>query len=217
MEDETPDENEKLISSVIEVDERLKNIFSALVRHYKLFDHIKNVLNEFDKYFKDWKFEEVLSREKMKVFLVIHDIGKPQAIDSLDKNLQHKFSLQLFEDIKDKLELSAIETKIFRALLSDDPLGKYFQYKLFKDKTLELINSIAVRYDINVKEYFELLTVYYQVDAGSYTKDAGGLVYLENLFKYAYGEKVLEKSGKRLVFSTIYESRYIELFNEIAI
>ncbi|MFZ2863852.1 MAG: DarT ssDNA thymidine ADP-ribosyltransferase family protein [Ignavibacteriaceae bacterium] len=217
VEDETPDENEKLISSVIEVDERLKNIFSALVRHYKLFDHIKNVLNEFDKYFKDWKFEEVLSREKMKVFLVIHDIGKPQAIDSLDKNLQHKFSLQLFEDIKDKLELSAIETKIFRALLSDDPLGKYFQYKLFKDKTLELINSIAVRYDINVKEYFELLTVYYQVDAGSYTKDAGGLVYLENLFKYAYGEKVLEKSGKRLVFSTIYESRYIELFNEIAI
>ncbi len=215
--DETPDENEKLILSVIEVDERLKNIFSAQVRHYILFDHIKNVLNEFDKYFNDWKFEEILSREKMKVLLVIHDIGKPKAVDSLDKSLQHTISLQLFEYIKDKLKLNEIEIRIFRALLSDDPLGKYFQYKLFKDKTLELISAIAVGYDLNVKEYFELLTVYYQVDAGCYTKDAGGLAYLENLFKYAYGEKVLDKSGKRLIFSAIYESRYIDLFNEIAI
>ena len=199
------------------VDERLKNIFSAQVRHYILFDHIKNVLNEFDKYFKDWNFEEILSREKMKMFLVIHDIGKPQAVESLDKSLQHTISLQLFEDVKDKLKLSEIETRIFRALLSDDPLGKYFQYKLLKENTLELIRSIAVKYDLNVKDYFELLTAYYQVDAGSYTKDAGGLPYLENLFKYAYGEKVLVKSSKRLVFSAIYESRYIELFNEIAI
>ena len=153
----------------------------------------------------------------MKVFLAIHDIGKPKAENKGNKDLQHLYSIQLFNEVKDKFELTENEQDIFIALLSDDPLGKYLQSSISLDEAISLIQKTAASNNLKVDDLFKLLTVYYQVDAGSYTKDAGGYPYLEKLFKYNSENKIIDESKNRLIFSPHYEEKYNDLLVSLGI
>ena len=45
----------------------------------------------------------------------------------------------------------------------------------------EQVKKMAQQSGLSLADYFDLLTIYYQVDAGSHTKDAGGLEALDYL------------------------------------
>lgn len=209
--------NEELINQVINLDSEFKKYYQTQVRHYTLYEHTLKVLNEFDKYFNDWKYKEVLSKEKFKVFLAIHDIGKPKAFAEGNKENQHLYSLNIFNDIKENLQLTDDEQNIYAALLTDDPLGKYFQAKLSLSETVKLVQDIAAKINVDINNYFNLLTVYYQVDTGSYTRDADGHYFLEHLFKYQENRKIINESENRLMFSDSYELKYLILKSELGL
>lgn len=211
------DNNKKFIDNVIKLDARFPEYFQTQIRHYKLYDHILLVLNELDKYFGDFKEKDVESYNKFKLFLVLHDIGKPLAYKVGNKEDQHKISLSIFNDINEKLGLTEHIKDTFKALLSDDPIGKYFQNKLTIEQTTDLIKEIVHNNRLQLKTYFDKLTIYYQVDAGSYTKDAGGLPYLEHLFDYKDGSKVLYNDNTRLIFAKEYEEKYLALQSSLGL
>lgn len=211
------DNNKQFIDNVIKLDARFPEYFQTQVRHYKLYDHVLLVLNELDKYFGSFKESDLESYDRFKLFLVLHDIGKPLAFNAGNKDDQHKISLEIFNDINDKIDLNEHIKDTFKALLSDDPLGKYFQNKLTIEETTDLINEIANNNRLQLKTYFDKLTVYYQVDAGSYTKDAGGLPYLEHLFEYKDGSKVLFYDNTRLIFAKEFEEKYLALRNKLGL
>ena len=48
----------------------------------------------------------------------------------------------------------------------------------------EQVKKMAQQSGLSLADYFDLLTIYYQVDAGSHTKDAGGLEALDYLFDF---------------------------------
>ena len=209
--------NVKLINRIKNLNGEFEKYYQTQVRHYSLYEHTLKVMNEFDKYFSDWKYEEILSKEKFKDFLAIHDIGKPKAFAEGNKDNQHQYSLNIFNDIKDKLQLTEDEKNIFTALLFEDPLGKYFQEKLNLEETVKLVQGVFEKNNVDLKNYFNLLTIYYQVDTCSYTKDAGGFSFLEHLFKYQENRKVINESENRLVFSDSYESKYLILKSELGL
>lgn len=203
--------NSDLIDYIITLDDRFPVYFQTQIRHYKLLDHVLIVLNEFDNYFSDWNFETIISREKFKLFLVLHDIGKPIAYKNGNKENQYVVSLNIFNEIANQIEISIQEKDLFTALLSDDPMGKYFQNKITLSDCILLINSISNCNQLQIQNYFDILTIYYQVDTASYTKDAGGLKFLEHIFDYVNGKKVLEENKTKLKFSLQYEKKYNEL------
>ena len=50
--------------------------------------------------------------------------------------------------------------------------------------------------------------ILYQCDVASYTKDAGGLKYLEHLFEYKDGEKVFNEEDGLISMSPEFKERY---------
>lgn len=117
--------------------------------------------------------------------------------------------------MKSKLDLNGNEINIFYSLLNGDPLGLFFQNKIDVTQTANIIESLNHKYEVPIKGLFYLYTVYYQVDSGSYTTDAGGKYFLEKIFKYNNGEKVFNSESRRLVFTNYYEQKYNTLKSKI--
>jgi hypothetical protein len=57
--------------------------------------------------------------------------------------------------------------------------------------------------------------LYYQCDIAAYTKDAGGLPFLEQLFHYNNGKKVISNDNGFLQFSSSLNEKLIDLTTEI--
>ena len=87
----------------------------------------------------------------------------------------------------------------------------FFQNKISLDKSLEIILESRKRTNLCIKDYFRVLTIYYQVDTGSYTLDAGGLPYLESIFCYENANKTYDLKRKLLQFSPNFEKKYMLL------
>jgi O-acetyl-ADP-ribose deacetylase (regulator of RNase III) len=113
------------------------------------------------------------------------------------------------------LNTSDKDFQIFKALLSDDPLGLYMQGKIKVEEAYSSIKQKGMQTDIDLKEFFYLLSVYYQCDVASYTVDAGGLKYLEYLFEYKDNRKIYNYDAKLLKFSLRYQQKYNALLDKI--
>jgi hypothetical protein len=100
-----------------------------------------------------------------------------------DKNLQHKYTVQIVDDVLSQLEYSENEIKLVRSLISTDALGDYIRYGDL-EKNTQRIKGLAFYTGKNPMDFLELLTIFYKVDAGSYTKDAGGKESLDYLFEF---------------------------------
>jgi len=191
----------------------LEELYDAQVRHYTIKEHTVNVLNQFEKYFAN-HFSEI-EIEVFRLFLLLHDIGKPIAHKKGNRVNQYSETIRIIFENKQELNLSDNDFLLFKALLSADSLGLYMQNKTSLDDTWFNIKEQSNLSKIDTKLFFYLLSVYYQCDVASYTKDAGGLKYLEYLFSYQNGNKTYDESFKLLIFSGSYQSRYIALLNKI--
>ncbi|WP_296622588.1 DarT ssDNA thymidine ADP-ribosyltransferase family protein, partial [Marivirga sp.] len=112
--------------------------YDSKVRHYILRDHTNIVLNQFDRYFSN-KFNDK-ERELIRFFLIIHDIGKPQAFNEGNKGLQYDHSIQTVKNIWFKISNSQEDLTKVLLLLEGDYIGEYFQNK----NCLESISQVII-------------------------------------------------------------------------
>lgn len=192
----------------------LEELYNSRVRHYTIREHTIIVLNQFEKYFAS-NFSAI-ETEVFRLFLLLHDIGKPIAYKKGNRDNQYAETIRIIFENTQELGLSDNDFLLFKAILNIDSLGLYMQNKISLDDALDSIKEQSSLSYFDIKSFFYLLSVYYQCDVASYTKDAGGLKYLEYLFEYQDGLKIYDENIKLLRFSATYQSRYVALFNKIS-
>ena len=148
---------------------------------YTLKQHTTMVLSQFDKYFSKQPLPAETDINFFRVILTLHDIGKPEAIRNGSKHFQHKYTKPKLFATLDELGYTDKEKNIALAIVDGDFIGETIK----TGKTIENAKKIiraAQSTNMPTEEFFNLLTVYYKSDAGSYTRDAGGYESLDYLF-----------------------------------
>ena len=205
--------NEKI--TPIEVISSLKSIpllrpfYETKVRHYTLEDHTKLVIGQFDKYFINT--DTVIPKNLFRLLLALHDIGKPKAFLEGNIHNQHRETIEIVTQIRPQLPYSNEAIDQCLAVINGDPIGNLFQNKITATKSASTILQMKASSNLSLGPFFKILTIYYQCDAASYTKDAGGIRYLDHLFAYEGGLKTLNTGKGILDFSPIFEAKYSEL------
>jgi hypothetical protein len=173
----------------------------GLWQRYTLREHTLMVMGQFEKYFSDRELPVGLGRDHFRLFLAMHDLGKPEAVRKKRKHDQSIFNLIKFDaHYPGDGFITEGRRSILRSLLTDDPIGPYLRGFIDVDHSAEKIREMhaACHSSIPLSDYHDLLLVYYMSDAGSYTVDAGGLRGLDHLF--IFGER-------RMAFSPDTESK----------
>lgn len=191
-----------------------KELYNARVRHYIIKEHIINVFNEFEKYFSKDFDSDLL--EKFRLFLLIHDIGKSLAYIKGNRDNQFNQTVDLIKTNKTELGIEDDTLALFESLLRSHSIGKYMESKLSLDTACDNITQQALTSKLPLSKFFYLLSVYYQCDVASYTGDAGGIPYLEYIFKYENGLKVFNERTKLLEFNPVFDERFSLLSDRVA-
>jgi len=151
---------------------------------YTLQQHTLMVMKQFEKYFGKKDLPSGIDRNIFRLILALHDIGKPKAISEGGKHLQHEYTQISIRSLFKGLDSNESSTDLALALVSGDPIGKYLTGQMTTTQTKMAIEEMADRAKIPMDKFFELLCIYYKVDAGSYTENAGGLRSLDDLFDF---------------------------------
>jgi hypothetical protein len=159
--------------------------------------HTQRVLKQFEKYFGNMELPGHVDPMFFRTILALHDVGVSHAIDkgsqegkdtrSAKKMYQGTFNKYLMKRELDRLQFSPKEINIASALVSADPLGYYFRKNNIKNAA-NTIKRMAIESGLKTEEFFELLKIFYMVDAGSYTIDAGGQKGLDRLFVFNHSQ-----------------------------
>lgn len=153
--------------------------------------HTERVLLQFDRYFAGKPLPLGVSTEFFRVVLALHDIGKPLAIlKDGDKRLQHKHTAPIMYETLTKLGFSDLETALGVSLVSGDPLGAVIKGNSL-GAAAEWFTQAAEVAGVLPTELLDLVLVLFQVDAGSYTKNAGGPESLDRLFVFDLEQGVM--------------------------
>ena len=173
---------------------------------YSLRSHTVMVMNQYLNYFISHNLPHFIKKDVFLLLLALHDVGKPKAVEKGNKDLQHHYSRQIIDEIKKNLSFNIEE---FISLIDGDPIGRYFCGESLAE-TKKQILEMTKKSPLSISDFFHNLCIYYQVDAGSYTKIAGGVASEEKIFRKNFE---FNKAKKRLWFSKKYE----KLFNELEI
>jgi len=201
------------IEVLCKISPQLIDIYDSKVRHYVLRHHTNLVLNQFDEYFHA-QFNDS-ERAFFRFFLLVHDIGKPQAFKKGNKDNQYVHSLKIIEEIWGKISNSEEDLAKIQFLLEGDLMGEYFQEQTGVEFTSQVIIKRAELLNTTPVDLLKELIIYYQCDTAAYTEDAGGYRFLEHLFQYENGKKVFDKNYAMLRFSDRYWDLYLKLKNEL--
>jgi len=159
---------------------------------YTVERHTFMVMQQFEKYFSRGKLPGGFDKNTFRVILVLHDIGVAAALEEgtelgmetrQAKLLAQKHTKRLMESALRRLGFSREEINIALSLISGAPIGRYLKSG-GQERAAAIISRMAQEAGMRVHEFFDLLLVFYMVDAGSYTKDAGGLKALDYLFVF---------------------------------
>lgn len=159
--------------------------------------HTQRVLKQFDKYFNKSKLPGDIDTMFFRIILALHDVGISHAIDqgsregkdisSAKKMYQGTFNKYFMKSELDRLQFSTREINIASALVSQDPIGYYLRKNNIKNAA-NTIKRMAIESGLKTEEFFELLKIFYMVDASSYTIDAGGQKGLDYLFVFDHSQ-----------------------------
>jgi hypothetical protein len=159
--------------------------------------HTQRVLKQFEKYFGDTQLPGHVDPMFFRTILALHDVGVSHAIDkgsqegkdtrSAKKMYQGTFNKYLMKRELDRLEFSTKEINVASALISQDPIGYYLRKDNIKNAA-NTIKRMAIESSLKTEEFFELLKIFYMVDASSYTIDAGGQKGLDRLFVFNHSQ-----------------------------
>jgi hypothetical protein len=182
---------------------------------YSLEVHTTRVMRQFEKYFANIPPAGGLRPEVLRWGLALHDIGKPIALNH--NRPQHECTLEVISHIAPHLPLSADELRIVIALIDGDPIGQCFQKFCSVTEARDEVIGMAARAGMQIMEFYELLTHYFQADTGAYTTDAGASGHLNHQFVFepSSGLLQLHASGRRLVFAAGFEETYQAILDEL--
>lgn len=199
----------ELITAIEIAMPKLEELYNTKVRHYVVKQHTLLVCQQFEKY----AFElntKVMNIDLMRLVLAMHDIGK-----AIDRATQHTHTLSLIREFWPDTPFTDYELKLVEILLKDDHLGNFFQGRYDCSMLQDEIKKDAEELQIDASCLLQLKMVLYQCDIASYTKDAGGLKYLEHMFVYENNEKSFDEENGLLAMSTDYWNRYEQLKSAI--
>lgn len=177
---------------------------SGVFEGYTLERHTLMALAQFERYFARQFPTFGVSRRFFRIFLALHDIGKPIAALTGDKSRQHDVSIKIIPRVMESLGLPLKEIRLALALVSGDAIGKFLRGRKNANEAAKKIRTQAHGSGLSDKDFFALLTIYYQCDAGSYTADAGGIASLDYLFRF-------DHDADKLQFAPDVEERFAEL------
>jgi len=179
---------------------------SSRVREkYSIRQHTLMVRGQFEKYFAGSVLPAGVSKGFFRTFLALHDIGKPRGIRKTgDRHGQHRYTVQIMRTTMRQLAFSDHEIRIATSLVSEDVIGSYIRGHYSGKRAAKQLHQKADKAGLPVNDFLQLLLVYYQVDAGSYTEDAGGLKSLDHLFRF-------DAKGKQMDFSANVAARIDQL------
>ena len=159
--------------------------------------HTQRVLKQFDKYFNRIKLPVDIDPMFFRIILALHDVGVSHAIEqgsqegkdtrSAKKMYQATFNEYFMKRELDRLQFSTKEINLASALVSADPIGYYLRKDNIKNAA-NTIKRMAIKSGLKTEEFFKLLRIFYMVDAGSYTIDAGGQKGLDHLFEFNHSQ-----------------------------
>jgi hypothetical protein len=168
---------------------------------YTIERHTLMVMHQFEKYFSKKALPGDFKTDTFRVILAMHDIGVSLAIEEGTKRGmevkeakkvgQAIYTTKLMESAMGNLGFDGKEIDVAKALVSDDPIGSYLRSGNFPTAS---IRRMARESGMPLVDFFDLLIVFYMVDAGSYTEDAGGRKSLDFLF-------VFDKHRMQMIFS----------------
>lgn len=208
MEDGVYSPNE-FITSLELIMPKLEELYNTKVRHYVVKRHTELVCEQFERF--PFKFNsEYVSIDMMRIVLALHDIGK-----AIDRMHQHEHTITLIKELWTQTPFTQYELKLAEILLKNDNMGAYFRGKLSSEEVKNEIIEDAKTLNIPSEVLLEYKMILYQCDISSYTKDAGGLEYLEHMFKYKNNEKVFDDEEGIIAMSDDYAKRYNQLKMEI--
>jgi hypothetical protein len=179
-------ENYSIISLLDLMGKQFPNVYNqdvGVFEGYTLYQHTFMVLNQFEKYYCDTVLPGELNKDVFRLFLALHDIGKPKAVKMHDLRLQHQYSSEYITILFEFLQISLDDTRTLISILNFD-LGGYLRGRISIEQTAERIKLLSLNSSKSINEFFELIVLYFKVDAGSYTENAGGMYSLDNLFVF---------------------------------
>ena len=179
-------ENYSIISLLNLMDKQFPNMYNqdvGVFEGYTLYEHTFMVLSQFEKYYCDKILPGKFNKDVFRLFLALHDIGKPIAVYVGDLKLQHQYSSEYITILFEFLQISLDETRALMSILNFD-LGDYLRGRVSIEQTRESLIQLALNASMSLNESFELIVLYFKVDAGSYTENAGGIYSLDNLFVF---------------------------------
>jgi hypothetical protein len=168
-----------------------------------------------------WPFAAAMSKPAFRLTLCVHDLGKSRSLRAGDKSRQHEFTLGILDELGDYLPFREREFGLARALLMDDPVGLFLQRMIeLEDAARRIRTMSAAGPAVDIETFMNLLTLYYQMDAGGYTRSAYSVDLndfapkprLEAIFAWTdSGEFIFNETLFRLEFSEPVERRYSQL------
>ena len=187
---DSPDYSPKALISLFE--KALSKEFDAdsgVREKYSIKTHTLMVMGQFEKYFSKNELPAGVHKRLFRTFLALHDIGKPDAIKKTgDKHNQHIFTVKIMGSVLNQLNFNDQEVRIALALVSEDVIGSYIRGHYSGKEATEKLAKMTDDAGLSFCDFLKLLLIFYQVDAGSYTEDAGGSKSLDHLFVFDRGK-----------------------------
>lgn len=162
-----------LLLEFIKEDLGYKDIFSKSVgvkEGFTLEEHTITVMDNFE----DFNLKDMLPACELNLLplirfsLGVHDIGKPEAVENGDKNLQHKYTKVIIDREMARLGFLESEKKFVQALVSGDPIGKLIKGQITLDDSYNQIIEMSKNANMDVRTFFQALLPYYISDAYAY-------------------------------------------------
>ncbi len=158
---------------------------SGVREKYSIRKHTLMVIGQFEKYFAARALPANVSKTFFRIFLALHDVGKARAIEKTgDRHNQHRYTVEIMRTVLSQLAFSEHEIRIATSLASEDVLGSYVRGLYSGRRATKQLGEMAAEAGLSLNEFLQLSLVFYQVDAGSYTEDAGGRKSLDHLFAF---------------------------------
>ncbi|KKR19015.1 MAG: hypothetical protein UT48_C0038G0002 [Parcubacteria group bacterium GW2011_GWE2_39_37] len=159
--------------------------------NYSIGEHTQKVMEQYEKYFTDKELPTGTSDRFFRLFLALHDIGKPQAIEVGNKEFQHYYTEPVMKKVFEQMGFGSDEIKLAQTLVGADPVGAYLQEGKIEDSAQYILQKSAES-SMTPEELLDLFIVFYKCDAGSYTENAGGQASLDDKFIFDETSRTVE-------------------------
>ncbi|KXK08596.1 MAG: hypothetical protein UZ21_OP11001000586 [Microgenomates bacterium OLB22] len=205
-----PEHDVATFLSLFEADfKSLLDADAGVWEEYTLRRHTAMVLGQYHKYFRGKPLPH-LDHPFFETVLALHDIGKPLAIAAGDKRMQHEYTVPMMGIILAQLDFPQNQIDIALAVVHGDTIGHYLKDgEPDMKKYVTELEERATHAGLSVEDFLTLTAIFFQIDAGSYTEDAGGLKSLDALFSFHPDEG-------RMTFSPRIEEKMQKLRDAIA-